>query len=129
MILNRRQFLILSVGFATGCSSTGEEHHAQRVINAGLARKYAAGGVYDRFHDLGFFIIRKGDALLALSSFCTHRRCKLEVEPDRSFYCPCHGSTFNPQGRVLSGPAKRDLPILSAVVNDGGELIVTVPAA
>jgi Rieske Fe-S protein len=129
MILNRRQFLILTAGFAAGCSSTEVENHAQRVINAGPARIYAADGVYDHFRDLGFFVVRKGDKLLALSAFCTHRRCKLEVEPDRSFYCPCHGSTFNPQGSVLSGPAKRDLPVLPTVVDERGDLIVTVPGA
>ncbi len=129
MNLNRRQFLILTAGFAAGCSSTDVEHHTQRLVNAGPARDYAAVGVYDRFRDVGFFVVRKWDKLLAYSSFCTHRRCKLEVESDRSFYCPCHGSTFNPQGRVLTGPARRDLPVLPAIVNERGELLVTVPAA
>jgi len=28
---------------------------------------------------------------------------------ERSWDCPCHGSRFDPYGRVLTGPAKRDL--------------------
>jgi cytochrome b6-f complex iron-sulfur subunit len=128
MILNRRQFVLLSVGLAAGCQSTVEENHAERVVNAGPAANYAADGVYGRYRDLGFFVVRDGDKLFALSAICTHRRCKLKAEPDRSFYCPCHGSTFNEQGRVMEGPAKRDLPVFATSVDGQGNLIVTVPA-
>jgi Rieske Fe-S protein len=126
MILNRRQFLLLTVGLAAGCSSVQEEHHAERTINAGPAGDYAVDGVYVRFRNLGFFVVRKEDKLFALSAFCTHRRCKLSAEKDRTFYCPCHGSTFNGLGHVTTGPAKRDLPVLATTVDDHGDLLVTV---
>jgi len=72
----------------------------EKTINAGPAAKYAADGVYSRHRDMGFFIVRKGEKLFAISSYCTHRKCKLAAESDRSFYCPCHGSTFDPDGHV-----------------------------
>jgi Rieske Fe-S protein len=128
MILNRRQFVLLSVGLAAGCRSAVEESHAERLVNAGPAGNYATDGVYGRYCDLGVFIVRKGDKLFALSAICTHRRCKIKAEADRSFYCPCHGSTFDPLGRVTAGPAKRDLPVFTSLVDEQGNLIVTVPA-
>jgi Rieske Fe-S protein len=128
MILNRRQFLLLSVGLAAGCRSVNEESHAERLINAGPAGNYTADGVYGRYRDLGVFVVRRGDRLFALSAICTHRRCKIKAEADSTFYCPCHGSTFDPNGRVTTGPAKRDLPVFATSVDEKGNLLVTVPA-
>ena len=100
-----------------------------RTINAGAAGNYASDGVYSRFRDQGFFVIRRGEKLFVLSAVCTHKRCKLDAESDRSFHCPCHGSAFDLDGHVTEGPTKRDLPILATSVNENGELLVTVPAA
>jgi Rieske Fe-S protein len=133
MYLNRRQFLLLSAGLVAGCSSTKpgvvSPTREARLINAGPAGNYAADGVYDRFWSLGFFIIRRGNKLFALSSVCTHRHCRLDAEPNHSFSCPCHGSNFDPYGHVTGGPAKRDLPVLATFINERSELVVKVPAA
>ena len=101
---------------------------AERIVDAGPLGDYARDGVHDRFRALGFFVIRRNGKLLALSAICTHRKCKLTAEKDHSFYCDCHGSTFDPNGRVTEGPAKRDLPFLSTQVNDKGHLLVHVSA-
>jgi Rieske Fe-S protein len=84
--------------------------------------------VYTAFRNRGFFIVRRGEKLFALSAICTHRRCKLDVERDHSFYCPCHGSTFDPAGHVTEGPAKRDLPVFATSIGERGELMVRIPA-
>ena len=97
-------------------------------MNAGPASSYAGEGVYSNFRDRGFFVIRQGDKLFALSAICTHRKCTLAAEPDRSFYCKCHGSTFDPGGHVTKGPAKRDLPVLATFTNEQGQLVVDVSA-
>jgi len=133
MSLNRREFLIL-VGAAvvTGCQSVDENSlspvvRRERVVNAGPVGNYAADGVYAVFRSQGFFIVRHGEKLFALSAICTHRKCKLNAEPDHYFWCPCHGSTFDPNGHVTHGPARRDLPVLPTSVNESGQLLVTVP--
>ncbi|MGB8370479.1 MAG: Rieske (2Fe-2S) protein [Verrucomicrobiia bacterium] len=134
MNINRRQFLILTAAtVATGCRALDDGNrsiaaHRERVVDVGPVGNYAADGVYNNFRDQGFFVIRNGEKLFALSAICTHRKCKLIGEPDHSFYCKCHGSTFDPGGKVTLGPAKRDLPILPVFVNEKGQLLVTVSA-
>lgn len=46
----------------------------------------------------------------AVSPFCTHRGCQVEFNTaEQTWDCPCHGSRFDPEGKVLHGPAVRDL--------------------
>ena len=41
------------------------------MIDAGPLTNYASDGLYEAFRDLGFFVVRKGAKLIALSSYCT----------------------------------------------------------
>ena len=128
MRCNRREFVILGCAAAAGCTGSAGENAPIRFrqvsIDAGPATEYAGDGVYDRFRDRGFFVIRRGTSLQVLSAICTHRACKLRAEPDRTFYCKCHGSTFDPGGHVTEGPARRNLPILPSSVEPDGHLWV-----
>lgn len=41
---------------------------------------------------------------------CTHLGCSLvEMEDDDSFECPCHGSKFHKNGKIIDGPAINNL--------------------
>ena len=48
------------------------------------------------------------DAYSASLLHCTHRGCELNVGGG-IYTCPCHGSEFSITGKVLEGPADRDL--------------------
>jgi 3-phenylpropionate/trans-cinnamate dioxygenase ferredoxin reductase component len=49
-------------------------------------------------------------SLNAVSAVCTHMGCLVEWNEDEETWdCPCHDSRFDPNGRVIRGPAKRDL--------------------
>ena len=131
MRFNRRTFLVLSAAFAAGCATPGGANFSsgsgEKTINLGPASQYLADGVYARYRDLGVFIVRQGAKLFALSSICTHRHCKLETEADQTFSCPCHGSTFAADGKVTTGPARRDLPAYELSTNEKGELLEKLP--
>ena len=46
----------------------------------------------------------------AFEAVCTHKGCEVDWRADdRHIFCPCHGSTFNPDGTVFHGPATQPL--------------------
>lgn len=50
----------------------------------------------------------------ACSAVCSHLGCIVQWNrAEQSWDCPCHGSRFDPYGRVLTGPALRDLTPLT----------------
>lgn len=67
------------------------------------------------------YVVRRADGFHALSSVCTHLGCITRYLPDENLIaCPCHGSRFDLDGEVLSGPAPRPLPwLLMALTGQG----------
>lgn len=72
------------------------------------------------------FVVHAEAGFYALSSTCTHLGCMTRYEKENGrILCPCHGSRFATDGRVVGGPAPRALPRLELVVEDG-RLVVDV---
>jgi Rieske Fe-S protein len=49
------------------------------------------------------------DTFVALSAICTHQTCTINGFENQTYVCPCHGSSFDINGRVLVGPAAAPL--------------------
>jgi ubiquinol-cytochrome c reductase iron-sulfur subunit len=73
------------------------------------------------------------EGVLAFSKICPHAGCAVSLyrwpsfeptAPGPALVCPCHYSTFDPTrgGRLLFGPAGRDLPQLPLRIAAGGAL-------
>lgn len=68
-----------------------------------------------------FYLARlKDGSFLALSHTCTHLGCSLPWDADsHKFICPCHGSTFDIGGEVLTPPAIRGLNSYALRIENG----------
>ncbi len=67
---------------------------------------------------------RKDGSVRALSSICPHLGCSVDFLPDSgTFNCPCHGSVFGKDGRIVSGPSPRPMDALETRVEDGRVLV------
>ncbi|HWT79236.1 MAG TPA: Rieske (2Fe-2S) protein [Candidatus Acidoferrum sp.] len=81
------------------------------------------------------FVLHDPEGFRALSAVCTHLRCTVGqfVPPDAQWKesharCPCHGSIFAKDGRVLQGPAPRPLDFYRVSLAPDGRLLVETVA-
>ncbi|MEI6575895.1 MAG: Rieske 2Fe-2S domain-containing protein [Bacteroidota bacterium] len=56
---------------------------------------------------------KKDNKVLFLSSACTHLGCKIKKEEQGILVCPCHGSSYDAEGKNLRGPANKPLQKLT----------------
>jgi quinol---cytochrome c reductase iron-sulfur subunit, bacillus type len=62
--------------------------------------------------------------VIAFTPSCTHLGCAYHWDdPTKRFICPCHGSVFALDGKVLVGPAPRPLDRYQCRVQNGQILI------
>ncbi len=72
--------------------------------NSPLATVGGAALVQTNFN--AFLVSRtSANAFVALSAICTHQTCTITGFGNQQYVCPCHGSTFDINGRVVGGPA------------------------
>lgn len=74
-------------------------------------------------------LFRDKQGVYAISTTCTHLGCVIKPSAT-GFDCPCHGSRFDHEGKVIKGPAPSPLPWRKVTV-DGPVCLVdedsTVP--
>ena len=70
-------------------------------------------------------LMKKSDGLVsAISMLCTHVCCQCEYSSSSSeIFCPCHGSAFDQNGKVLRGPLHRSqLPSVELTIDANGNI-------
>ena len=68
------------------------------------------------------FLVREGDAIVALSSKCTHFGCRVRWRGGAGageFHCPCHDGRFTAAGEPAGGPPTEPLARLDVRVENG----------
>ncbi len=80
-------------------------------------------GTVKKLDDKKVFIFATSAGIHAVSSICTHLGC-LVYSTDWGFQCPCHGSKYNRNGKVIAGPAPRNLAWLDISQSMDGTLVV-----
>ncbi len=73
--------------------------------------------------DRRLFLFNGPDGFFTVSSVCTHLGCNVKRVAS-GFECPCHGSRFDENGRVVHGPAPAPLAWYGLSLSPRGELIV-----
>jgi len=86
----------------------------RRVLASAAAADVPANGALV-FRSERIALLRDEIGCYALSLICTHLGCTVTVT-EGELSCPCHGSLFDRQGRVLKGPA--DKPLMRLAVNE-----------
>ena len=94
------------------------------TFRAGSVDDYPVNSV-TYLQDQQVYIVRTEKELWAMSSVCTHLGCITQWKPESNqIACPCHGSKFETDGKVQSGPAPRPLPHFSVRLAADGGLVV-----
>lgn len=75
----------------------------------------------------GVYLMATKDGFKGLSAKCPHLGCTVNFDGvSRTFKCPCHGSTFNASGTLISGPALKNLQPLPVKKTPGGNMEVVI---
>jgi cytochrome b6-f complex iron-sulfur subunit len=85
----------------------------------GVPQRVTAGAV-------GAFLVRRGDQVVGMSSYCTHLPCELVWLGDKKLLnCPCHNLAFDVQGQSMQeGYALPALPWVTVRVRKDGRVEV-----
>lgn len=77
-----------------------------------------------------FVLFQTANGPYAISRTCTHLGCTLNLLLEEGvFACPCHRSRFTLKGKVIAGPAQKDLPLFEVKSMESGEgYAVLLPA-
>ncbi|CAM8951823.1 unnamed protein product [Rhodiola kirilowii] len=74
------------------------------------------------------YLVVGNDGTLAtygINAVCTHLGCVVPFnKAENKFICPCHGSQYNSQGRVVRGPAHLSLALAHVDIDDGKVVFV-----
>jgi cytochrome b6-f complex iron-sulfur subunit len=79
----------------------------------------------DFLADRRIFVVREKNLIRVVSAVCTHLGCTVNWVAERNRWeCPCHGSVFNNEGKVIRGPARRPLPWYEVSLTPAGRILV-----
>ncbi len=131
--IKRRKFLkrvslllVTLAGAFTGISFlkqlTQKGIEGNRRLNVGPLADFPVD-TYTLMKDQRIYIYRDHESVRAISAVCTHLGCTIQRTTD-GFECPCHGSCYADDGRVLSGPAPRSLAWYKVERAPDGSIVV-----
>lgn len=67
-----------------------------------------------------YIVVNQNETTTVLSSHCTHLGCKINKMENGMLVCPCHGSEYNLEGKVIKGPSYKNLEKLPSKISSDG---------
>lgn len=69
-------------------------------------------------------LFRDAGGFWAVTAVCSHLGCQPAFDVQQNmFVCPCHGSRFDAEGRVLAGPATGNMSLAALRYDSQGALV------
>ncbi len=114
------EFCWVGVSFLLSRQKRASAKKTKKVVTAGGVEQFQPATV-TAIPQGSFYLSRLEDGgFLALSRTCTHLGCSVTWnEEEEKFVCPCHGSSFNLRGEVLTAPAPRPLDCYPVRIENG----------
>ncbi len=115
---------VIELGWITNSILRSSQHSkkdtGKNLVDAGMIAEFAPDTVtpvpQGQFH----LVCLADGSFLALSKSCTHLGCSVPWDKKKKeFVCPCHGSTFDLHGVVLTAPALRPLDYYPVFIENG----------
>lgn len=97
-------------------------YEPSRRFHIGSPAEFPAGSV-TFLSDRRLYVFNSAEGFFAISSVCTHLGCNVK-HIGQGFECPCHGSRFDENGRVVQGPAPQALAWYALSLSPREQLIV-----
>ncbi len=136
-IFSRRYFFELIGGWALGISAIGGSVLTLQFLSpnvlfepsmkfkVGLPEDFPPDSITLIKEQKVFIVHAKEGYYYALSAICTHLGCIVNWKSEQNIIaCPCHGSKFDKEGKIMTGPAPKSLHRLALSIDDHGQLIV-----
>jgi cytochrome b6-f complex iron-sulfur subunit len=99
-------------------------------IKVGLPGEYPVSNEPLRVPGYNLVLLHDEEGFAAIGTICTHLGCVVSATGE-GFECPCHGSRFGKDGKVVQGPAPSPLLWYELSLAPDGQLVVdtkrTVP--
>lgn len=114
--MERRNFLKAACTFCAIAPMAGIMESCKKQAATGPNASFTidlADPGYAALKTVGGSVVKSGvivictatDTYVALSDTCTHEGCQLNYnQQSNDLVCPCHGGTFDLNGKVLGGP-------------------------
>ncbi len=120
----RRSFLkvLAATPLVAACSSNSGAPASFGIVSAGNVSS-TSEGTLSVVPNAPAILARDADGLYAMTITCTHEGC--DVTPTGvTLDCPCHGSRFDSNGKVLQGPAGSPLVHFAVTVDANGAITI-----
>jgi Rieske Fe-S protein len=104
---------------------------ATNVFKDPMGQPVTPDSIPDNGAVVGFFgedravVAKKDGKLIGMTAVCTHQGCTVGVIADEhTLDCPCHGSRYTLEGKVMEGPAVKSLSHYN-VQAKGAQIVLT----
>ena len=93
------------------------------AVKIGPPGEYPVSAEPARVPGQNLFVLHDAEGFAAVAAVCTHLGCIVSATPD-GLECPCHGSRFARDGRVVRGPAPSPLVWFEISLGADGQIVV-----